>query len=110
MGTSGGGPRASSADSPDPLKQMQMQQQQQVQQQQQQQQTQQQVNIFETLNLLHIWLFLVILATFGRFLTIFWRLLSNATTSTATAINTTTSKYSSKNFVAAICLLNGILQ
>merc|ERR1719491_2270948 len=42
MGTSGGGPRASSADSPDPLKQMQMQQQQQVQQQQQQQQTQQQ--------------------------------------------------------------------
>merc|ERR1719464_1458360 len=37
MGTSGGGPRASSADSPDPLKQMQMQQQQQQQQQTQQQ-------------------------------------------------------------------------
>merc|ERR1719464_678631 len=40
MGTSGGGPRASSADSPDPLKQMQMQQQQQLQQQQTQQQPQ----------------------------------------------------------------------
>ena len=83
MGTSGGGPRASSADSPDPLKQMQMQQQQQVQQQQQQQQTQQQVlNYFRNLEF-SIWLFLVILATFGRFSTIFWRLLSNATTSTA---------------------------
>ena len=90
MGTSGGGPRASSADSPDPLKQMQMQQQQQVQQQQQQQQTQQQVlNYFRNLEF-SIWLFLVILATLGRFLTIFWRLLSNATTSTATATNTTT--------------------
>ena len=67
MGTSGGGPRAPSADSPDPLKQMQMQQQQQVQQQQQQQQTQQQV-IF----LIHI---LTNLVSFiiGGFLT-FWLL------------------------------------
>ena len=57
MGTSGGGPRAPSADSPDPLKQMQMQQQQQVQHQQQQQQTQQQV--------LNSWICNI--AFFGRF-------------------------------------------
>ena len=36
------------------------------------------------------WLFLVILATLGRFSTIFWQLLSDLTTSTATATTTNT--------------------